>query len=163
MTPFDVGLGIGIALLAGALYKAHGAPTPPSGPGATSTFAYAVQDGKLDKTARYDGDASGGRMTFFAAGALNSIACTGITPASPRIPPTHFAYARNLSTTIATMAYVVLYALQAWGYDYGTEFAFTVDGRDFVGKLEIHNDGPTGPRPFDHPGIDLFERVEGST
>lgn len=161
MTSLELGCGLGVAFLIAAALKARAdggdGPTPPSGVG--DTFAYATQDGKMNKTARYDGDEASGRMTFVAAGALQNVVCQGIHASPPRAPPTNYAYARDISTVVATMAYVVLYALQHWGYDFGTELHFTLDGRDFVGKLEVHNDGPGGPRPFDHPGVDLFERV----
>ncbi len=34
------------------------------------------------------------------------------------------------------------------------------DGRWLIFIKEIHNDGPDGPRPFDHPGVTVYECTE---
>ena len=58
---------------------------------------------------------------------------------------------------VAAFCYVLLYAFGKQSY--GTEMPFEFDGKRYVGKLEIHDDGPNGPRPGPHPGVDLYETV----
>lgn len=142
---------LGVIGIAAAIIRPAAPNASPAGT-IDGPFTYALQDGNVNKPGAYIGDTSGGSLAF--VGGVATVERVSI--ASPGIPA-GAAYARNIDTTIATAAYAFLYWFQSWGAALHTEARFVLEGKDFIAKLEIHNDGPSGPRPFDHFGVDLFE------
>ena len=140
---------LAVVAIASAIIDGSEASAATGGAELEGSFTYALQDGVMNRSATYAGDASRGVMIFGG----QSVACHGVS----LTPSSVSTYATNVTATIATMAYVVLAWFQRWGAPKGAELAFDLEKRSFIARLAIHNDGPNGPRPFDHWGVDLFE------
>lgn len=122
---------------------------------------YALQDGKVNKVAIFspDGCEGQGTMIFTFAKDEYRIPMWDIYQDERTKQPEGFRTARNIPTVVAVMTYILLYAFQHWKYDYGARAKFEYKDKTYLGRFNIHNDGPGGPRPNDHPGVDLFEQV----
>jgi N-acetylmuramoyl-L-alanine amidase len=57
------------------------------------------------------------------------------------------------------VSYILLYWCGKNGKGNGTEITYVVDGKRYLAKKSIHDDGPTGPRPGPHAGMDVYVQV----
>jgi hypothetical protein len=119
---------------------------------------YALQDGKVTRVARLERAEGSTTLSFTdVAGKAQRVPIIEIRDAPVGQRPTGFRVARSVGTLAAIVSYILLYACGKWKKPYGTEIVFEAGGKRYVGKYAVHNDGPGGPRPTDHPGIDLYE------
>jgi len=119
---------------------------------------YALQDGKATRVARLERADGSTTLSFTdVAGKAQQVPILEIRDAPVGRRPAGFRRARNVGTLVAIVSYILLWACGKWKKNYGTEIVFEVGGKRYLGKYAVHNDGPGGPRPMDHPGIDLYE------
>jgi hypothetical protein len=121
---------------------------------------YALQDGKVTRVARIERTGGDATLVFTDLhGQEQRAAIRQIRDGRPGVPPPGYRVARKPSGLASIVTYILLYACGKWKKSRGTEILWELAGKSFLGKYAVHNDGPGGPRPTDHPGIDLYEEA----
>ena len=132
------------------------APTPTT----VEEIRYALQDGRVNRIARLERTGDQATMIFECLGAEKRASLGAMSDAASDHRPDGYRRAGGrIPTAAAFMTYILLYACGKWTKSYGYEIPFSLDGKSWLGKYAVHNDGPGGPRPTDHPGVDLYEAV----
>ncbi len=57
-------------------------------------------------------------------------------------------------------AYVMLPYFRKRGYKKDDIVPFEYNGQQYLAQYQIHNDGPNGPIPYDHPGVGIMMKKE---
>jgi len=72
------------------------------------------------------------------------------------LPEIYKGYETASSPRMGQLAYVLLQLNVQQGRAKDSTILFEDSGTQGVARFEIHNDGPGGPLPFDHPGIGIY-------
>src|SRR5262249_48258631 len=140
----------------------EGSPTgDPSDQTGVEEIKYAIQDGRVNKVARLVRDDSGATMVFDCLGTEKRASLGPIVDADPSHAPDGYKRAGGkIPTSVAFMTYILLYAYGKWQKSFGCETPFYLEGKWWLGKYAVHHDKPGEARPFDHPGVDLYQATD---
>ncbi len=65
-------------------------------------------------------------------------------------------YGASGSEIAGPFAYIMLRYFREHGHKVGDVVPFEYNGQQYIAEYQIHNDGPTGPIPYDHPGVGIM-------
>lgn len=69
-------------------------------------------------------------------------------------------YGASGSEIAGPFAYIMLRYFREHGHKVGDMVPFEYNGQQYVAEYQIHNDGPNGPLPYDHPGVGIMMKKE---
>jgi hypothetical protein len=124
---------------------------------------FGLQGESPTRTARLERVGDQATLVFDWLGQARRVPLGVITEAPRYTPPAGYEIAVGGKGTLfaSIVSYILTYACSKWGKPLGTEIPFEVDGKRWVGKFTIHNDGPGGPKPYDHASCNLYTNRPG--